>query len=93
MSHEPQNLNSLSRPGLARLSPLLVGLAIFVLGRGFDGFVGGLFDGAGVTLIVIGVVLVGQSMAGAPNGGGSRGWWLPSRDGEAPQVPASSDEQ
>lgn len=69
------------------IPPILLGMALFLLGlllgRPLDGFVGGMFDGATITLMILGAYLLGDAMWGNRDADDDRGWWLPSRDGTA----------
>lgn len=65
------------------LAFILIGIALtMTLGQQFSGFLGGMFQGAGIALILLGVVSVAASWRrpGKDSDGESRGWWLPSRD-------------
>lgn len=68
----------------AGLAPILLGLVLYVVGRPFDGFVGGLFQGSSVMLLLIGVFVIGQSLWGGrredDREADDGGWWLPSRE-------------
>jgi hypothetical protein len=58
------------------LTLILIGIALATLGpTRFDGFVKGFFMGAGVMLILIGVVVLSASWRAQPDRS-----WLPSRD-------------
>lgn len=65
-----------------------VGIVLNLLSRTFDGFAQGLFLGAGVTLVVLGVVTVSGTLrrrlrnGAAPAVGEHDDTWLPSRDGD-----------
>ncbi len=74
------------------LGLILVGILSVTISNGSDGFVKGLFIGAGVGLILIGVVVLSplviqklrrsSSPAGdKPDPGAGEEGWLPSRDG------------
>jgi hypothetical protein len=53
---------------------VLLGQALFLLGRSVEGWLRGLCQGAAVALLVLGVLALARSRRGAG--------WLPSRDGE-----------
>lgn len=58
------------------LTTIVVGVVFVLLGPGwFDGFVKGLFEGAGLALVVFGLITVGARWRTRHDGG-----WLPSRD-------------
>lgn len=69
----PRTMTKTSRTG--GVSAVALGFVTYLLGRTFDsGFVGGLFDGATIALMVMGAYLIGAST-----------WrrsehWLPSQD-------------
>lgn len=73
---------SISKPTYKRtysigsLFSIILGLLLFLLSRDTDGFVGGMGQGAGVMLILLGVV--GLAMSRRSDGN----TWLPSRDGD-----------
>ena len=72
-SSDPTATGAVARAGLTMI---LLGTAAAFLGPAwFDGVVKGLFLGAGVALIVLGVVTVGAARRPRPEGS-----WLPSRD-------------
>ncbi len=57
---------------------MFIGVALALLGPAlFDGFVKGLFIGAGVALVVLGVIVVSARWRARADGA-----WLPSRDDE-----------
>lgn len=60
-----------------------VGVIAIVIGTGIDGFVGGLFQGAGVALAVLGAYGLGMRHRAERSGGrdDEPAAWLPSRDG------------
>jgi hypothetical protein len=58
---------------------IAIGIALATIGSQIDGFVGGMGQGAGVTLILLGVYFLGLLWR-QPKG--SDGTWLPSRDGD-----------
>jgi hypothetical protein len=55
------------------VSAVLLGLALFVAGRYLEGWLRGLCEGAGVALLLLGVLALSRSR---------RHGWLPSRDGD-----------
>lgn len=65
---------------------VVLGLVAFVLSRGRDGFDKGLFQGASIALMLLGVYLLGAAMRTrreTPESDGNNGdddLWLPSRD-------------
>ncbi|MGJ9412703.1 hypothetical protein ACHAAC_08320 [Aeromicrobium sp. CF4.19] len=65
----------------AGVAAVLLGVGSGALSTLFDGFVKGLFQGAGVMLIIVGVYAVGRVVFRSDDGTTSDGW-LPSRDGD-----------
>lgn len=62
------------------LLAIVLGIGSTTLSREFDSFVKGLFLGAGIALIVLGVLVIStRSKLAKPDVEG--GSWLPSRDG------------
>ncbi|MDH2413691.1 hypothetical protein [Nocardioides sp. CER19] len=63
---------------------ILVGMGLFLLGRSLDGFLAGLFTGAAVALMLLGVLVISRSWrrdgGWLPSRGDEDGDWLPSRD-------------
>lgn len=60
------------------LGTVVLGLLLLVLGLQVDGFVGGMGQGAGAALVVLGLVFLVQVLRRpAPDDA-----WLPSRDGD-----------
>jgi len=55
---------------------VLLGLLCFVIGRTLDGWLGGLFLGGAIALLLLGVFLISASARRKRRG------WLPSRDGD-----------
>lgn len=66
-------MDSSSRRGLAAM---ILGLALLALGAFFEGLLRGLFEGAAIALVLLGVFTL--SRARRQHG------WLPSRDGDQP---------
>lgn len=79
-----------ARAALTGNTPILLGIAIYVVGRPYDGFLGEFLDGATIALMVLGAYLVGRALW--DRGDGDRGWWLPRReDAAAPESETTSD--
>ncbi|ANH37830.1 hypothetical protein I601_1391 [Nocardioides dokdonensis FR1436] len=64
---------------LSTLGAVVIGLLLLVLGLQVDGFVGGMGQGAGAALVVLGAVLLLRRRRGPDRVDHG---WLPSRDGE-----------
>lgn len=63
---------------------ILIGIALALLSRRFDSFVYGLFIGAALALILLGVALLSARWRGKDKpGNAADGNWLPSRDGNS----------
>lgn len=65
---------------ISALSTVLLGIALTVAARTFDGFAQGLFQGAGVATILIGVVVLSAHARQRGSDRSERDLWLPSRD-------------
>lgn len=61
------------------LSTVLTGIALTVVGTSLDGLVRGLFQGAGVALVLVGVAVLSAHVR-RPRDAEKDGMWLPSRD-------------
>lgn len=61
------------------LSTVLTGIALIVVGTSLDGLVRGLFQGAGVALVLVGVAVLSAHVRRRKEADDS-GMWLPSRD-------------
>lgn len=73
---DSKNPTTTTRVSPVGLTSIIIGVALANLGpMVFDGFVKGLFVGGGVTLVVIGVLLVSSRWRARPDRS-----WLPSRD-------------
>lgn len=79
----PDTRTSLVRTTLGTgLALIVLGAAAAVLGSAtFDGFVKGMFQGAGVTMLLLGVYLVSRTRTRGRGRAAGTDDWLPSRDG------------
>lgn len=66
---------------LAAVCLVALGALLLVLGLQVHGFVGGMGQGAGAMLVVLGLLLLVRSLRGGPSAQPDTGSWLPSRDG------------
>ena len=76
----------MSPAGFAPLSLVIAGLALITVGNTLHGLMRGLLQGAGVTMVLIGVAVLSSSRrrrgADRADGRGDE-MWLPSRDEDA----------
>ena len=76
----------MTRSSAAGAGLVAIGMALSLLSRFADGFVQGLLLGAGLMMLVIGVITLSARVRGQLRGldedGEGSGTWLPSRDGD-----------
>lgn len=83
--------SSSARAALRAMPPILLGIALYVVGRPFDGFVGGFFAGAAIALEILGAYILGHALWSRDHDD-RRTWWLPSTGDPSDQWLPSHDE-
>ncbi len=83
--------SSSARAALRGMPPILLGIALYLVGRPFDGFVGGFFDGAAIALEILGAYILGHALW-SRDPDDRRAWWLPSTGDPSDQWLPSRDE-
>lgn len=63
-------------PVVGGVGLLGVGAVALAVGLTFDGFIGGLLQGSGFAVVVLGALLAWKALRPTPR----RSWWLPSRE-------------
>lgn len=74
----PSNTLALS----SGISLIMLGVLLNLLARPFDGFVQGLLQGAGITVLLIGVYVMSPLVRRRAGDDTAADTWLPSRDGD-----------